>query len=103
MAQRTATYGSRTRGDAPRSRVRRFTNVGQVLARVFIGYKLISLREKRKGTEWGEPRRVAARRDQYTRRLRSARRPDGARERRHRLIHANGNGAQPASRRLLEA
>jgi len=58
MAQRTATYGIRTRGEAPASRVRRFTNVGQMLARVFVGYKLISLREKRKGTEWGEPRRV---------------------------------------------
>jgi aarF domain-containing kinase len=28
-----------------------------MLARVFIGYKLISFREKRKGTAWGEPRR----------------------------------------------
>jgi predicted unusual protein kinase regulating ubiquinone biosynthesis (AarF/ABC1/UbiB family) len=28
-----------------------------MLARVFVGYKLISLREKRKGTDWGEARR----------------------------------------------
>jgi predicted unusual protein kinase regulating ubiquinone biosynthesis (AarF/ABC1/UbiB family) len=57
MVQRTATYGSRSRGSAPRNRVRRFLNVGQMLARVFAGYKLISFREKRKGTAWGEPRR----------------------------------------------
>ncbi len=57
MAQRPETYGNRLRGSAPRGRVRRFTNVGQMLARVFAGYKLISLREKRKGTEWGEARR----------------------------------------------
>ena len=57
MAQRSLTYGHRLRGSAPRSRVRRFTNVGQMLARVFAGYKLISLREKRKGTAWGEARR----------------------------------------------
>jgi predicted unusual protein kinase regulating ubiquinone biosynthesis (AarF/ABC1/UbiB family) len=57
MAQRSAVYGTRSRGDAPRNRVVRFLNVGQMLARVFIGYKLISLREKRKGTGWGEPRR----------------------------------------------
>lgn len=50
-------YGTRARGNAPKSRVARFTNVGQMLARVFVGYKLISLREKRKGTDWGEPRR----------------------------------------------
>jgi predicted unusual protein kinase regulating ubiquinone biosynthesis (AarF/ABC1/UbiB family) len=53
----SAPYGSRSRGNAPKSRVARFTNVGQMLARVFVGYKLISLREKRKGTDWGEPRR----------------------------------------------
>jgi aarF domain-containing kinase len=58
MAQRTSTYGTRARGEAPRSRVRRFVNVGQMLARVFIGYKLISFREKRKGRAWGEPRRL---------------------------------------------
>jgi len=57
MAQRSPTYGNRLRGSAPRGRVRRFTNVGQMLARVFAGYKLISLREKRKGTVWGEARR----------------------------------------------
>jgi aarF domain-containing kinase len=33
--------------------------VGRMLARVFIGYKLISFREKRKGKEWGEPKREA--------------------------------------------
>ena len=60
MAQRSITYGDRLRGSAPRGRVRRFTNVGQMLARVFAGYKLISFREKRKGTVWG-----AARRDKH--------------------------------------
>jgi len=57
MAQRTATYGTRRRERAPHNRVQRFVNVGQMLARVFIGYKWISFREKRKGTAWGEPRR----------------------------------------------
>src|SRR3954453_2795107 len=58
MAQRSASYGVAKRGSAPRSRARRFTNVGQMLARVFAGYKIISFREKRKGKEWGEPRRM---------------------------------------------
>jgi aarF domain-containing kinase len=58
MVQRTAAYGTRSRGDAPRNRVRRFLNVGQMLVRVFLGYKLISIREKRKGAAWGEPRRA---------------------------------------------
>jgi predicted unusual protein kinase regulating ubiquinone biosynthesis (AarF/ABC1/UbiB family) len=58
MVQRTSTYGTRGRGNAPRNRIRRFVNVGQMLARVFIGYKIISFREKRKGKEWGEPRRA---------------------------------------------
>jgi len=57
MTQRTTSYGERMRGQAPRGRVRRFTNVGQMLARVFAGYKFISFREKRKGKEWAEPRR----------------------------------------------
>jgi aarF domain-containing kinase len=57
MAQRSPLYGTRSRGDAPRNRVVRFLNVGQMLARVFVGYKLVSLREKRKGTQWGERRR----------------------------------------------
>jgi predicted unusual protein kinase regulating ubiquinone biosynthesis (AarF/ABC1/UbiB family) len=57
MAQRTPTYGERQRSRPPRNRVRRFTNVGRMLARVFVGYKLIGLREKRKGAEWGEARR----------------------------------------------
>lgn len=54
----TATgYGSRMRSSAPRSRPLRFINVGQMLARVFIGYKAISFRERHKGKEWGEARR----------------------------------------------
>ena len=57
MAQRTAAYGTRLRGNAPKTRIARFSNVGQMLVRVFLGYKIISLREKRKGTEWGEARR----------------------------------------------
>jgi predicted unusual protein kinase regulating ubiquinone biosynthesis (AarF/ABC1/UbiB family) len=52
-----ARYGERERVHPPRSRVQRFTNVGRMLARVFLGYKLISFREKRKGKAWGEPRR----------------------------------------------
>jgi aarF domain-containing kinase len=58
MVQRTSTYGTRGRGNAPRNRIRSFINVGQMLARVFAGYKIISFREKRKGKEWGEPRRA---------------------------------------------
>src|SRR5690349_5395724 len=50
-------YGERLRIHPPRRRIARFTNVGRMLARVFIGYKWISFREKRKGTDWGEPRR----------------------------------------------
>ncbi|MHB8375424.1 MAG: ABC1 kinase family protein [Dehalococcoidia bacterium] len=57
MAHRPPVYGSRRRSLAPHNRVRRFVNVGQMLARVFIGYKAISLREKRKGKAWAEPRR----------------------------------------------
>jgi len=59
MAARTPTYGTRRRGAAPRNRIRRFINVGPMLARVFIGYKWISFREQRKGKAWGEPRRDA--------------------------------------------
>jgi len=62
MAERTLAspeYGQRQRIHPPRNRVRRFTNVGRMLARVFLGYKLISFREKRKGKEWGEPKREA--------------------------------------------
>ena len=58
MASASPTYGSRKRSSATRSRPRRFINVGQMLARVFIGYKTISFREKRKGKEWGESRRL---------------------------------------------
>jgi predicted unusual protein kinase regulating ubiquinone biosynthesis (AarF/ABC1/UbiB family) len=50
-------YGERTRVRPPASRFRRFTNVGRMLARVYGGYKLVSLREKRKGTEWGAKKR----------------------------------------------
>ncbi|MEX2245371.1 MAG: AarF/UbiB family protein [Dehalococcoidia bacterium] len=58
MTQRSDSYGARQRSRPPRSRVRRFTNVGRMLARVFAGYKYISFREKRKGTAWGEARRT---------------------------------------------
>ena len=57
MTQDSPAYGSRRRSKAPHSRVRRFVNVGQMLARVFVGYKRISFIEKRRGTAWGEPRR----------------------------------------------
>lgn len=60
MAAGSPTYGSRKRSDAPSSRPRRFINVGQMLARVFVGYKRISFIEKRKGEAgpaWAEPRR----------------------------------------------
>ena len=59
MAARTPSYGTRRRGAAPRNRIRRFINVGPMLARVFIGYKWISFREQRKGKGWGEPKREA--------------------------------------------
>jgi aarF domain-containing kinase len=61
MAAASPAYGARKRGDAPRSRPRRFVNVGQMLARVFLGYKRISFMEKRKGESgaaWAEPRRA---------------------------------------------
>jgi predicted unusual protein kinase regulating ubiquinone biosynthesis (AarF/ABC1/UbiB family) len=57
MAGTSTTYGSRLRIKPPRSHVRRFTNVGRMLARVFLGYKLNSYREKRKGKGWGDPKR----------------------------------------------
>ncbi len=61
MAAATPTYatpyGERQRVHPPRSRVRRFTNVGRMLARVFAGYKYVSFREKRKGLVWGAKRR----------------------------------------------
>ncbi len=53
----TSQYGDRMRVHPPRGRARRFTNVGRMLARVYGGYKLISLREKRKGEAWGAERR----------------------------------------------
>jgi predicted unusual protein kinase regulating ubiquinone biosynthesis (AarF/ABC1/UbiB family) len=43
----------------PRSRFARFADVGQVLARLFLGYKLIGLLEKRRGADWAEARRKA--------------------------------------------
>lgn len=45
------------RGKAPRSRIRRFTTVGRTLAGVFLGYKLIALRERWKSAAWAEERR----------------------------------------------
>jgi predicted unusual protein kinase regulating ubiquinone biosynthesis (AarF/ABC1/UbiB family) len=61
MAQATTTanavYGERLRSHPPRSRIRRFVTVGRMLARVYGGYKIIGFREKRKGKEWGEPKR----------------------------------------------
>ena len=53
----THAYGDRQRIHPPRNRFARFANVGQMLVRVYGGYKIISLREKRKGTAWGEPKR----------------------------------------------
>ncbi len=57
MAAASPTYGARKRGSAPRSRPRRFVSVGRMLARVFLGYKFISFREKRKGKDWADLRR----------------------------------------------
>ncbi|MBF6600934.1 MAG: AarF/ABC1/UbiB kinase family protein [Dehalococcoidia bacterium] len=57
MAHSSPAYGARRRSSAPRNRLRRFVSVGQMLARVFLGYKQISYREKRKGAAWGAPRR----------------------------------------------
>jgi predicted unusual protein kinase regulating ubiquinone biosynthesis (AarF/ABC1/UbiB family) len=48
---------SRSRSHPSRSRLLRFVSVGQVLARVFAGYKLISLLEKYRGENWAEARR----------------------------------------------
>ena len=45
------------RGRPPRSRLRRFLNVGVMLAHVYAGYKLISLLERREGEAWGRARR----------------------------------------------
>ena len=53
----TSPYGERMRVHPPSSRFRRFTNVGRMLARVYAGYKLVSLREKRKGAKWGAEKR----------------------------------------------
>jgi len=59
MTASPAAYGERHRSHPPRNRAARFTNVGQMLARVYLGYKLISVREKRRGKEWGESKREA--------------------------------------------
>ena len=48
---------ARSRPRPPRSRLRRFIGVGLVLARVYAGYKLIGLWEKRRGAGWAERRR----------------------------------------------
>lgn len=45
------------RSRPPRSRLRRFLNVGTMLARVYVGYRRIGVQEKRRGAEWGEQRR----------------------------------------------
>lgn len=47
----------RRRSKPPRTRIRRFLNVGTMLARVYLGYRRISLQERRRGREWGEHRR----------------------------------------------
>ncbi|HXH20735.1 MAG TPA: AarF/UbiB family protein [Dehalococcoidia bacterium] len=57
MQQRSEHYGARSRGRPPRNRLVRFWNAGNMLARVYAGYRLISLLEKRRGPEWGEARR----------------------------------------------
>lgn len=59
MVTTPVTYGTRKRSRPPRSRPLRFLNVGRMLARVYLGYKTISFREKRKGKPWAEPRREA--------------------------------------------
>jgi aarF domain-containing kinase len=41
----------------PRNRLLRFVDVGQVLARLFLGYKLIGFLEKLRGSAWAEARR----------------------------------------------
>ncbi len=48
---------NRARPCPPRSRLRRFVGVGLVLARIYVGYKLIGLQEKRRGETWAERRR----------------------------------------------
>jgi len=48
---------NRARPRPPRSRLRRFVGVGLVLARIYVGYKLIGLQEKRRGETWAERRR----------------------------------------------
>ena len=52
-------YGERHRTHPPSNRAARFINVGRTLAGVYLGYKTISLREKRKGAAWGESKREA--------------------------------------------
>ncbi len=57
MNQPNAVYGERLRSRPPHSRVRRFVNVGSMLARVYLGYKRISLQEKRRGPDWAKQQR----------------------------------------------
>src|SRR5690349_16698069 len=42
----------------PRSRLTRFVSTGLTLARVFIGYKLITFMERWRGSKWAEARRL---------------------------------------------
>jgi predicted unusual protein kinase regulating ubiquinone biosynthesis (AarF/ABC1/UbiB family) len=42
----------------PRNRAVRFLRTGSVLARVFVGYKTITLRERLRGSDWAEAKRV---------------------------------------------
>jgi len=46
-----------SRSSAPRNRVVRFLRVGAAFARIFAGYKLITLAERLRGAEWAEARR----------------------------------------------
>src|SRR5690606_27386026 len=48
---------SRPKRRPPRNRLVRFLDVGQVLARLFLGYKAISLQEKWRAADWAEDRR----------------------------------------------
>lgn len=57
MQQRSQAYGTRSRRRPPHNRLHRFWNAGNMLARVYAGYKLISLVEKRLGHDWAEARR----------------------------------------------
>lgn len=47
----------RRRSRPPHSKIARFLNSGVMLLRVYAGYRIISLMEKRRGSEWAEKRR----------------------------------------------